>query len=107
LQPRRPSPAIKRRLFGAVTKASSSMIWFLGSLAPATACILLTFSMLNSRSGVSSGLHEPMLAMVLSNQNCAAFETADSQNRENNWLSVTFDWTKGNNLTSSIVPFSR
>jgi hypothetical protein len=108
-QPRRPSAGIRRRLFGSAPGRISRAAWILGSLAPPTACALLTLAFFDSGrnlSGVSSR-PQPLLAMILSNQNYAVSQSARSQKGENNWSSITFDWTNGNNLTSSIVPFSR
>ena len=103
-QPRRPSAGIRRRLFGAATRSVSKATWILGSLAPATACALLTLSFLNSGNGLSAGSPrpQPLLAMIVSNENYAAYQAAGYQKEENNWSSITFDWTKANNLTSSI-----
>jgi hypothetical protein len=108
-QPRRPSAKLKRQLFGATSQTVSKAVWLLGSLAPATACLLLTLSFFNSNNGISrvSARPEPLLAMILSNQNYTAYETGHSQNRENNWSAITFDWTNRSGSTSSIAPFSR
>jgi len=107
-QPRRPAAGIRRRLFGATTRTVSRAVWIFGSLAPATACALLTLSFFSSGNNIAgvSPHQQPLLAMILSNQNYAAFQATGSQKGENNWALITFDWTKGNNYTSSIVPFS-
>lgn len=82
------------------------MAWVLGSLMPATACVLLTFSVFNSENrGVL--LHRaPMTAMVLSNQNYAAYAADNFRETQNGLSAVTFDWTNRSNFNSSIAPFS-
>ncbi|MGH7950372.1 MAG: hypothetical protein ACREFE_00400 [Limisphaerales bacterium] len=108
-QPRRPSAALKRRLFSAPANAAPELTRFFGWLAPVAACALLTLSMLNSGNGISENLsnHEPMTAMILSNQNYAAYASENFRPRQNNLSSVTFDWTNHGGLPSSMASFSR
>ena len=47
-QPRRASARLRQKLFAASSSATRRMAWVLGSLAPATACLLLTLSVFNS-----------------------------------------------------------
>jgi hypothetical protein len=93
-QPRRPSAGLKRRIFSAQTGAQPSAA-FPGWLAPVTACALLTLLVFNSGNGLpaGSGSHGTMMAMVLSNQNYAAYAPDGPQNVQNRLATVTFDWT--------------
>jgi hypothetical protein len=81
--------------------------WLLGSLAPATACLMLTFSVFNPENTGHLLHREPLAAMILSNQNYAAYASDNFRETQNGLSSVTFDWTNHNNFTSSIAPFSR
>jgi len=85
------------------------MAWLLGWLAPVTACALLTLSLVNSGTGISRGpsRHDPMFAMVLSNQSCAAYVSEDFQAGQNKWSSVTVDWTIRSSATSGASSFLR
>ena len=81
------------------------MAWLLGSLAPATACILLTFFIFNAGNTGNSLRHEPMVEMILSNQNYAAYASDNFRGAQNNLSALTFEWTNHNISTSSIAPF--
>ena len=105
-QPRRPSAKLKRRLFAAPASALPGAAWLLGSLAPATACVLLTFSAFNPENPRSLLGHEPLTAMIMSNQNYAAYAADNFRGTENRLSSVTFDWTNHGGFTSSMAPFS-
>jgi hypothetical protein len=48
-----------------------------------------------------------MIAMLSSNEGCAESDLAGLRKGENNWSSVTFDWTNRSGFTSSIAPFLR
>jgi hypothetical protein len=104
-QPRRPSAKLERRLFATASRFLPKMAWLLGSLAPATACLLLTFSAYNAGNTVHSSRHEPMIAMILSNQSYAAYASDNFRGAQNNLSAVTFDWTNHNISTSSMAPF--
>ncbi len=82
------------------------MAWLLGSLAPATACALLTFSIFNGGNGFRNGA-STQTVMISSNHGYAAYAPDSSRTRENNWASVTFDWTNRSSFTSSIPSFPR
>ena len=87
----------------------NQMAWFLGWLAPATACALLTlsaFSFGNSLPG-SSSRHDPMVAMVLSNQSYAAYVSGAFQRGQNDPSAVTIDWTNRSGCTSSVNALMR
>jgi hypothetical protein len=94
-------------LFAAPVNATRRMAWVLGSLAPAAACALLTFSVFNSGNYNASSRPVPMMAMVLSNQSSAAYASGNGSGSQNSLFSVTFDWTNHGNFTSSMSPFSR
>jgi hypothetical protein len=85
------------------------MAWFLGWLAPATACALLTLSVFNSGNSLpgSSSRYEPTVAMMLSNQSYAAYASSIFQAGQNDLPSVTFDLTNRSGSTSSTNPFLR
>ena len=105
-QPRRPSARLKRRLFAAPARVMPQMAWFLGWLAPATACALLTLSVFNSGNSLpsSSSRHEPMVAMMLSNR-YAAYVSGTFQSGHNDPHSVTFDRTNLSGSTSGLPSF--
>jgi hypothetical protein len=108
-QPRRPSARLKRRLFAAPARVMPQMAWFLGWLAPATACALLTLSVFNSGNSLpgSPSRHEPMVAMMLSNQSYAAYVSSAFQSGQNDLPSVVLDWTNRSGSTSSMPSFLR
>ena len=105
-RPRRPSARLKRRLFAAPARVMPQMAWFLGWLAPATACALLTLSVFNSGNSLpgSSSRHEPMVAMMLSNR-YAAYVSSTFQPGQNDPPSVTFDRTNRSGSTSGMPSF--
>src|SRR5208282_3650419 len=107
-QPRRPSAGLKRRILSA-RPGTPATTAFLGWLAPATACALLTLLVFNSSNGLPAApsSHGTMMAMILSNQNYAAYAPDGSQNVQNRLSSVTFDWTNSGTSSSSIrfTPF--
>ncbi|HVU08679.1 MAG TPA: hypothetical protein VHG89_09075, partial [Verrucomicrobiae bacterium] len=85
------------------------LAWTLGSLAPVTACLLLSLSAFNSGNGISinSTQREPLIALLSSNQSYSAFLLGSSGERENKWSSITFDWTNRSGLPSSMPSFPR
>jgi hypothetical protein len=85
------------------------LAWAFGSLAPVTACVLLTLSAFNSGSGiaVNSTDHEPLINLISSNQSYMAYLASGFGGRENKWSAVTFDWTNRNGLSSSMSSFPR
>ena len=104
--PRRPSAKLKRRLFAAPARLLPKAAWLLGTLAPATACVLLTFSAFNPENTGNLLRRETMTAMILSNQNYAAYASDNYRGTENRLSSVTFDWTNHSGFPSSMSPFS-
>jgi len=109
-RPRRPSAGLKRRIFSSRPGLPATAA-FLGWLAPVTACGLLTLLVFNSGNGLPAGSnnHGTIFAMILSNQNYAAYASDGSQNVQNRVSSVTFDWTNSGSSSSSIrfTPFAK
>jgi hypothetical protein len=107
-QPRRPSAGLKRRIFSA-EPGTPTVAALLGWLAPVTACALLTLLVFNSANGLPAGSssHGAMIAMVMSNQNYAAYASDGSQNVQNRLSNVTLDWTNRGISTSTVcfTPF--
>jgi hypothetical protein len=108
-QPRRPSAGLKRRIFSAQPGTPPTAVTLLGWLAPVTACAVLTLLVFNPASSLpgSSAGRGAVMAMVLSNQNYAAYASDGSQNVQNRLASATFDWTNRGSSTPSIrfTPF--
>ena len=80
------------------------MAWFLGWLAPATACALLTLSVFNAGNSLPGGpsRHDPMVAMMVSNQSYAAYTSSAFQSGQNDLPAVTLDWTNRSGSTSGM-----
>jgi len=93
-------------LFAAPSAATRRMAWVLGSLAPATACALLTLAVFNSGNYMDSSRPAPMLAMILSNQSSAAYASDNGGQSQNSLFSVSFDWTNRGVLNSSMPSLS-
>ncbi|MEI6194151.1 MAG: hypothetical protein WCS42_07455 [Verrucomicrobiota bacterium] len=83
------------------------MAWLLGTLAPAMACLVLTLKAFNPDSACNLLRRETMTAMILSNQNYAAYASDNFRGTENRLSSLTFDWTNHSDFPSSMAPFSR
>jgi len=106
-RPRRPSAGLERRLFGARSKVPSLTQAF-GLLAPAVACLLFVGVIARQPEGRAlqlGGDDEKLVAVLLSNQNYAAFLPGSFKNEQNRW--DTFEWTNGGGFTSSIHPFPK
>jgi hypothetical protein len=107
-QPRRPSAGLKRRIFAGQPGPQTAAV-FLGWLAPATACALFTLLVFNSGNGLppGSGSHRATMAMIMSNQNYAAYASDGPQNVQNRLSNVTFDSTNRGISASSMrfTPF--
>ena len=104
--PRRPSAKLKRGLFDAPADLPPRVAWLLGSLAPATACLLLTFSAFDPENTGHLLSREPLAAMIMSNQNYAAYASDNFRGSQNHLSAVTFDWTNHSDFPSSMAPFS-
>jgi hypothetical protein len=85
--------------------------WLVGSLAPVAACALLTLLVFSSGTALPGGStgRGAVIAMILSNQNYAAYASDGAQNVQNHLAGVTFDWTNRGVSTSSIsfTPFTK
>ncbi len=81
------------------------LAWMVGSLAPAMACVVLTFSSLNAGYSRPGLRHEPMVALILSNQSYSAYASDNFRGAQNNLSAVTFDWTNHGVSPSSMAPF--
>ncbi len=108
-QPRRPSVKLKRRLFAAPANVMPKVAWLVGSLAPVTACVLLSFSVFNSENTGRLLRREPMAAMILSNQNYAAYASDNFREAQKTAClpSLLSGQTMAVSHQSSIAPFSR
>ena len=108
-QPRRPSAALERHLFAAPVSLMPKMAWLVGWLVPATACALLTFSIFNSRNAIpgQSFRGGPMVATMPGNQSYLVLAPDSLQQGQNDWSTITFDWTNRSGFTSSIPSFPR
>jgi len=114
-QPRRPSAKLERQLFARpcaaaaaetpTTNEGPSPSFRLSWLAPATAALFLMCALFNPRnsSSISSASAEPMVAMMMSNQNLVAFLSANPQN-EQNTLRNTFERTNVSRYAPGIAP---
>ena len=114
--PRRPSAKVEQNLFAkpptaqaekAVTESHSPRFNF-AWVAPATAALLLMGMLFNQRNSpsVSGSSGSPALvALIMSNQNAAAYLPGNFQ-PEQNKLRNTFEWTNRSGLSSSIRSLS-
>jgi hypothetical protein len=100
-QPRHPSAALKRRLFGETINLMPRMAWFVGWLVPATACALLTFSAFISGNEPSRSHSAPLIA-TLSNQSFPAPAPDSFRQGQNELHSVTFDLTNCSGSASAV-----
>jgi hypothetical protein len=101
-QPRPPSARLKQKIFSAQPHAASAT-WFWRGLAPATACLLLTFLAFNQGGNLSMDSMNRKLetTMIMSNQSCAAYASG-AQDEQNHLAAVTFDWTNHGGFQSII-----
>src|ERR1700741_1508538 len=101
-QPRRPSGLLKRRLFGILLAPRAA--WFIGPLAPAAVCAVLTLAVCGSHSGLPAAVHLPG-PLLASNVNESAFMGDAFASKQNCWSSVTFDSTNHSGLGSIMDSF--
>lgn len=106
-QPRRPSPKLKRRLFGSAGSRDGnglSLRW----LAPAVACLLLALTIVNQEPRLAAGFagREPMLGVVSSNLSYTNILPGGHPSVRNGISPASFEWTNLSGFTSSISPFS-
>lgn len=78
--------------------------WFIGPLAPAAVCAVLTLAVCGSRNGLPTGAH--LSGMLLaSNVDDSAFMRDGFANKQNCWSLVTFDSTNHSGLGSIMDSF--
>ena len=99
-KPRRPSAALKQRIFTA-RPATPEHKSFWNLLAPATACMALSLLALNSGNGLTL-VHHPLGGQLLNNLNYSAFASGSAQTPQNHMDSLTFEWTNRSVLSSPI-----
>ena len=87
---RQPAAGLKQKIL-ATEVATPTVAWRWAYLAPTMACALLTLMAL--RHGGDGLGSKPMMAMVLSNQSCAAYAMDETQTAQNHLASVSFDST--------------
>jgi hypothetical protein len=100
-QPRRPSPRVKRRLFGPTAQREAitlSLRW----IAPAAACLLLAFTILYQESAFPNGTsaRQPIIGLISSNLSYT------NPQGHNSVAPPSFEWTNPGGFTSNISPFS-
>lgn len=100
-QPRRPSAALRRRLFGIALFPRAA--WFLGPLAPAAMCALLTMGIWGPRGGIP--VASQLTGVLTNNLNETAFAHDGFVNKENSWTLVTFESTNRSGLGSIMDSF--
>jgi hypothetical protein len=80
-------------------------------LAPATVCMLLALAVFKQENNISaaSPRHDPVVAMMLSNQSYVAYLTGGSSQIEHNILPAIFESTNRSGSTSIIdsTPFTK
>jgi hypothetical protein len=106
-KPRRPSPRLKRELFGATVRrevVTLSLRW----MAPAGACLLLAMGIIRQDPSLairSSGTG-PLLGLVSNNISYTNVLPHNRSSGDNNVLPAKFEWTNGGTFTSNVGPFS-
>ncbi len=106
-KPRRPSPRVQQRLFGARQHFSLTLPRLAGILTPTMACLMVTVSLwrqmgqpiLNENASQTA-----VIAMSLSNQNYAPYLATSFQPTANRL--DTFGWTNRGYSKSSVPSFT-
>jgi hypothetical protein len=106
-RPRRPSPKLKRRIFGAAARREAvtlSLRW----LAPAAACLLLALTIVKQGPGfaVGSSGTGPLLGVISSNLIYTNVVPHNGSSGDNRVFPAKFDWTNLTGFTSNVSPFS-
>lgn len=108
--PRRPSPALKERIFGKQTGPSVLQLTGLALrwLVPAAACALLAATVFNQENGmpISATRHEPVMGMIASNQSPVTSISNGLEQLGASFSPTNFEWTNRSDSTSSISSFS-
>jgi hypothetical protein len=107
-QPRRPSDALKRRIFAAPRHTARLVMWSLRRLTPAAACLLVAVAAVHQGRHLAGDTTAPGAGFGLSgsNQILMAWLPANGALEENRVSRVTFGWTNRSGSTSSISSFS-
>ena len=108
--PRRPSAALKTRIFRRAAALERPGRLSLGWLAPVTACLLLSFVTFNQRNAdltrlAAASNQIPMMAVTLSNISLAAYLPGSFVNDQNGVRPDTFEWTNAGHSHPSIASF--
>lgn len=103
-QPRRPSPKVKRLLFGSSAQREAitmSLRW----IAPAAACLMLAIAILSQESAYSRGSSQgqPIVGVICSN---FMYTNGSRPQGHNSPIPVTLEWTNPGGFTSNISPFA-
>ena len=106
-KPRRPSPKLKRRLFGPTVRREAitlSLRW----MAPAAACLLLAMGIVRQDSSFSmhSSGTGPLLGLISNNLIYTNILPHNRSSGDNAVLPARFEWTNGGTFTSNVSPFS-
>src|SRR5215472_4159980 len=107
-KPRRPSPKLKRALFGPTVRReaiSLSLRW----MAPAAACLLLAIGIVRQDPGFSmrSSGTGPLLGLVSNNLSYTNILPHNRSSGDNSVLPAKFEWTNGGTFSSNVGPFSQ
>ena len=108
--PRRPSAALKARVFDRAVVPERLHHFSLGWLGPTTVCLLLFFVTVNQRSTDLARLAAasdqlPIIAVTLSNVSLAAYLPGSFANDQNAVRPDTFEWTNHGHSSSSMPSF--
>jgi hypothetical protein len=106
-QPRRPSPKIKRRLFGEAVRQHTAE-WSLRWAATAAACLLLTLTIFKQDSEFAHGTpgREPLMGLISSNLSSTNILPGNHSPVRGVNAPTSFEWTNLSGFTSSVSPFS-
>jgi hypothetical protein len=97
-RPRRPSPALEWRLFGVPARLAAQTARLVGWLAPAVACVWVTFLCLNSGNAVFRPEPEmPPALIISSNENNPLGASAFTEWGQNAPRPAILKWTNSGN----------
>jgi hypothetical protein len=107
-KPRRPSAAIKRRLFPA-PRVHSELVRMLNWLAPATVCMFIALAAFRQENGSPGqpSRHDPSVDMMLSNESAVVYLASRHSQVEHNVLAPTLEFTNHSDsgLNNRFTPF--
>ena len=105
-QPRRPSPRLSRRIFGASAGNDTGLA--LRWLTPALACLLLAVTIANQEPSLSRSFYsgQPMMGLISSNLSATNVLPKSHFSDHNGVFPASFEWTNLSDFTSSVSPFS-